>query len=421
MCGLGKVRRVVATKGVMVVSVLAALAAAALIAIAPSGHTLLAFGAPGATLTGSITLQDQNWVCSGPVNLNSVTVTLSPAFVAPRTKEDAIKLENGCTGMIGRIEVTTSIADGVKVSQGAHDIQIGGGDIRCLGKKPVLHQDGIQVMGGQRITFRNLSVDCGRANATLINSNMFVNMAGKSTSPPADIVCQSCTFGGDAAHTVSIQNSIRSGIANSRLCVAKYPRLTLDIGPDAVDPVNQGNKIIHCSSGLAKLSFTAPSRAVVYGRALVLSGTLSGLQAAQITLYAKRFRHTTFVPIGTASAVDGHWQFAIHPRIATEYEARAQGTESPVRLVRVRPRLVLMRVRGGVSVRVYAQRVIRGRPVLLERRRHSHWTISRRLVTRGRISPFVATAAVRTGGPFRAVLPAAPGYVATVTPAVSVP
>jgi hypothetical protein len=75
---------------------------------------------------------------------------------------------------------------------------------------------------------------------------MFVNMAGKSTSPPADIVCQSCTFGGDAAHTVSIQNSIRSGVIGSVICQAKYPELTLDIGPDAVDPVNQENKIVSC-------------------------------------------------------------------------------------------------------------------------------------------------------------------------------
>src|SRR5437660_445474 len=106
----------------------------------------------------------------------------------------------------------------------------------------------------------------GATGATLINSNMFVNMAGQSTSPPTDIVCQSCTFGGNAAHTVSIQDSIRSGVIDSVICQAKYPALSLDIGPDAVDPVNQGNRIILCSSGLATLSFTPPSRAVIYKR-----------------------------------------------------------------------------------------------------------------------------------------------------------
>ena len=57
-------------------------------------------------------------------------------------------------------------------------------------------------MGGARITFRNLTVSCGRAGESLINSNLFIKESGRSTTPPTDVVCVDCTFGGGAAHTV---------------------------------------------------------------------------------------------------------------------------------------------------------------------------------------------------------------------------
>ena len=53
-------------------------------------------------------------------------------------------------------------------------------------------------------------------------------------------------FGGGAAHTVSIQNSVRSGVEDSTLCTRQYPRLTLTVGAGAVDPVNTGNTVGTC-------------------------------------------------------------------------------------------------------------------------------------------------------------------------------
>ena len=99
-------------------------------------------------IRGSVTSTDKTWVCKGPVDLDSVTVTMTPAAPGGAAATDAIHLASGCTGRIGRLEVTTSIADGVKVAQGVHDLTIGGGRIRCLAKTPLLHQDGIQAMGG---------------------------------------------------------------------------------------------------------------------------------------------------------------------------------------------------------------------------------------------------------------------------------
>ena len=190
----------------------------------------------------TLSLVNQTWVCNGPVDLDSVTVTIDGNSSA----RDAVHLRDGCTGRIGQLVVNQSIGDGVKVAQGVHDLSIDGGSVRCFAKAPVMHQDGIQVMGGARITFRNLTVDCGRAGEQLINSNLFIKQAGRSIDPPTDVVCVDCVFGGGAAHTVNIQASVRSGVLNSTLCTAKYPRLTLTVGAGAVDPVITGNTVGSC-------------------------------------------------------------------------------------------------------------------------------------------------------------------------------
>jgi hypothetical protein len=197
---------------------------------------------PPPVATGTISLHDQMWTCDGPVKLDSVTVTID----ASSSARDAVHLRPGCTGTIGRLVVTQSIGDGVKVAEGVHDLTIGGGSVRCLAKGPDLHQDGIQVMGGSHITFRGLTVDCGRAGERLINSNLFIRQAGKSVNPPTDVVCVDCAFGGGAAHTVNIQASLRSGVEDSTICTAKYPKLTLTVGPSAVEPVVSGNSVGAC-------------------------------------------------------------------------------------------------------------------------------------------------------------------------------
>ena len=196
-------------------------------------------------LTGSIAQTDQTWVCRGPVDLDSVSVTMTAAFTT-RKGGDAVHIERGCTGRIGRLDVVTSVADGVKVAEGAHDLAVDAGSVRCQGKVADVHQDGMQVMGGARITFRGMHVDCGRSQDSLINSNLFIKRSGRSVNPPTDVVCVDCFLGGSAAHTASIQESVRSGLVDSTLCAAKYAKLTMSIGPNAVDPVDVGNAIDAC-------------------------------------------------------------------------------------------------------------------------------------------------------------------------------
>ena len=234
------VRRPLLLATVCVVIAAAAIGAAAR---GTGGNAPDPIASPGGSAARSVSLTNQTWVCKGPVDLDSVTVTMSDGG---RRGGDAVHLEDGCTGRIGLLTVTQSIADGVKVAEGAHDLTVEGGSIRCLAKIPNVHQDGIQVMGGSRITFENLDVSCGRPGESLINSNLFIKESGRSSTPPTDVVCSGCTFGGGAAHTVNIQASIRSGVEGSSLCSAKYPKLTLTIGPDAVDPVDVRNTINGC-------------------------------------------------------------------------------------------------------------------------------------------------------------------------------
>ena len=196
-------------------------------------------------LRGAIVQTDRTWTCRGPVDLASVTITMT-SRIATRRGADAVHLRRGCTGRIQRLRIVTSAGDAVKVAEGTHDLAINGGSITCAAKLPKMHQDGIQVMGGARITFRRLRVDCGRPNESLINSNLFIKQAGRSTRPPTDVVCVDCFLGGSAAHTASIQASVRSGLVDSTLCTAKYSKLTLTIGADAVDPVDVGNHVGGC-------------------------------------------------------------------------------------------------------------------------------------------------------------------------------
>ncbi len=206
---------------------------------------LLAVGAPSGSsstaqvLKGSIT-QDRLWTCSGPVDLDSLTVTIDAGAKLPNrgaNNNDAVHLQAGCTGRIGKITVVQYRGDAIKVASGAHDLVIGGGSIRCYGRDEGKHQDGIQAMGGQRVTFKNLDDQCESAN----NAAFFVSKGINNPTPPSDIVCDTCLLKGGVI-TVRIYNSVRSGIRNSRVVSGKFrPYLT---SKSTVDPVNVGNTFL---------------------------------------------------------------------------------------------------------------------------------------------------------------------------------
>lgn len=179
----------------------------------------------------SVILENAGWVCRSAVDLDLVRVTNPPG--------DAISLAAGCSGVIDRVEVVTSSADGIKVQNSgevARDIVIGGGFIRCDAAAAGVHQDGIQAMGGSNILFRGLTVDC-----PFSNSHLFIARGGAGASTPTDVICDGCFLGSRAAsHTALFGTSLRSGARNSTLCPDRTGGDPISLS-DATEPVDVGN------------------------------------------------------------------------------------------------------------------------------------------------------------------------------------
>lgn len=191
---------------------------------------LIPQSSPSAPLSGSISLMDKTWVCNQPVDLDSVTVVIK------NVKVDAIDLNAGCTGTIGAIYVVQYRLDGIKVHTGSHDLTIGGGTIRCLGHDPFVHQDGIQAMGGMRVTFVGLDDQCLTAN----NASLFISEGLNRRGLPTAIVCDGCYFAG-GGFPVKIGRSLSSGIRNSEVCPGRLGSVW--ISNEARDPINVNTRI----------------------------------------------------------------------------------------------------------------------------------------------------------------------------------
>ena len=104
----------------------------------------------------------------------------------------------------------------------------------------------MQVMGGARITLHGLTHRLRPAAGLADQLEPLHQARGPLARPPTDVVCVDCSLGGSAAHTASIQESVRSGLVDSTLCAAKYSKLTLTSAANAVDPVDVRNAIGTC-------------------------------------------------------------------------------------------------------------------------------------------------------------------------------
>lgn len=185
--------------------------------------------------SGSVVLTDRAFVCSGPVNIPLVKVTIN----ARSSGLDAVVLGENCSGRIGRVEVDTWSGDGIKVQNSmpvAHDLVIESGYVRCHDRSNGYHQDGIQVMGGSRITFRGLAVFCGGVGT---NASLFIARGGSGGSTPTDIVFENGRLGVHAAHTILLASSVRSGARNTVICPGRAHEF--EIQSSASSPVNSGN------------------------------------------------------------------------------------------------------------------------------------------------------------------------------------
>lgn len=186
-------------------------------------------------------LVDRQYVCNGPVNLSLVKVTIN----ARSTGLDAVVFGENCSGRIGRIEVDTWSGDGIKVQSSApaaHDLTVESGHVRCHGRTASYHQDGMQVMGGTRLTFRGLAVFCGGDG---VNAGVFIARGGSGQSTPTDVVFEGGRIGPNAAHTILLADSLRSGVRNTAICPARA--IEFEIQPSAQSPINSGNSIVPAS------------------------------------------------------------------------------------------------------------------------------------------------------------------------------
>jgi hypothetical protein len=180
----------------------------------------------------TVILDDVSWSCTEEVDLELVKVTM-------RTEvDDAVRIDENCSGRIQRLEVETWTADGVKVQNRgtvAHDLVIESGYVKCHDVYGDYHQDGIQVMGGLRITFRNLAIDC------LGNANLFLSEGGGRSSTPTDVVCEACVLGPNSAQTLFYAGSIRSGVRNTLVCTGRFRAIRVE--PEAEEIVQEDTRV----------------------------------------------------------------------------------------------------------------------------------------------------------------------------------
>jgi hypothetical protein len=157
--------------------------------------------------TGTITVADR-WVCHSAVSLDSVTVT-SPSG-------DAVQLGSGCTGRIGQINVPAEVhGDPIHVGAFAHDLVVGDVELACQGHDAGKHQDGIQVMGGRRISFLGGTIACASAN----NSQFMVHTGDAGKDPPDSILFQNLTIDprGAGAYGMALGAGTNLRVDNVRL------------------------------------------------------------------------------------------------------------------------------------------------------------------------------------------------------------
>ena len=252
-------------------------------------------------------------------------------------------LRPGCTGRIGKLVVVQRSGDGVKVAEGVHDLVVGGGSIRCLAKAPRL-PPGRDPGAGRRAHHLPRAEDLVRPPRRTADQLEPLHQAGRrSRLPPRDVVCESCSFGGWAAHTVSVQTSVRSGVTDSTLCVARFPQFTLAVGDGARDPRLSGNQVRQCSPG--KLTLEPGPRTVEFGERLQLRGLFLGqLPGSRVVAQARERGTRKFVRAdATHSKRNGRFKLTLRPRIGEVVRLRSGSLHGPAFHVRVRPRVVLRR------------------------------------------------------------------------------
>ena len=73
-----------------------------------------------------------------------------------------------------------------------------------------------------------------------MNANLFIALSGSGASTPTDILFEDGRLGPNAAHTILLADSLRSGARNTIICPGN---VNFDIQSTAINPINQGNTL----------------------------------------------------------------------------------------------------------------------------------------------------------------------------------
>jgi hypothetical protein len=200
--------------------------------------------ATAAAPSGNVVSNGKAWSCSGPVNLASVTVSIK----ASDPSNDGVFLRSGCTGYIGSITVDQWHGDGIKVGNGAHDLEIGQITVHCYAHDAGKHQDGVQVMGGTNVRFDGGYIGCYSAN----DSQAMIHMGAGSNELPTNVIFDKITadpagkqdptgmplytYGDGGAYGISNGQSSLSGYTNLTM-LSLANRHDIYQGVDAVNPI----------------------------------------------------------------------------------------------------------------------------------------------------------------------------------------
>lgn len=208
--------------------------------------------ASGGVRARTVVNTTRSWLCRGALrSFGPLPVKVVSRIPNPGTA-DAIRLI-GCygDGNPATVDLILDVRgnggtlgtgyDSVKVGQSAHDLVITG-SVACGARRGAIHQDGVQVMSGRRIQFRDFVAgdpDGNRWTCWGTGGGFFISHVNGDV--PTDVVCVRCRIAA-FNQALRIGSSVRSGARDS---VFGYSRsFGIYVGADASSPVNVGNRAV---------------------------------------------------------------------------------------------------------------------------------------------------------------------------------
>lgn len=221
---------------------------------ADSFQTDVVYAEPGDTEPGTVITTSQAWFCRGALSAFGELPIKVVSDMPNPGDHNAINLV-GCYGdgdpatvdlvldVRGNGSDRGTAYDAVRIGQNARDLVVTG-NVECGARhtNPAIHQDVVQALSGNRIEFRDFTTgdpETGRWTCWGAGGGWFINWANGNI--PTDVVCVRCKLA-TYNQNMRIHESVRSGARDS---VFGYSRsYGIVIGPEAVDPVNVGNRVI---------------------------------------------------------------------------------------------------------------------------------------------------------------------------------